>query len=360
MFFALSPIMKVSAVEISATSAVLYEPISQRVIFEKNMDAKMPMASTTKIATCITAIELGNLNDVVSVSKKAADTEGSSIWLEEGEKMSLSDLLYGLMLSSGNDAAVAIAEHIGGNTDEFAKYMNDVAYKSGAYNTNFTNPSGLDDENHYTTALDLAKITAYALKNPNFAEIVKTKEKNVSWEGHEWNRKLKNHNKLLNLYEGCKGVKTGFTKKSGRCLVSFAEREGVQLISVTLKAPDDWNDHIKMMDYGFNNLTNRLVVEKGKIEGKVLVSNGILGSVEYCVDETYSVPLLEGDTLETKIFLNKHIEAPVSKGEVVGYKDIYLNSSKIKRVDLIAKDACDRKFTPTFSYFVIKIFEHMF
>ena len=186
--------VRAKALDISARSAILYEPVTRTVVFEKNARAKLPMASTTKIITAITAIENMNLKDIVTTSKKAADVEGSSIWLEEGEKQTLENLLFGLMLSSGNDAAIAIAEHKG--YDEFIKLMNETAKKAGAENTYLKNPNGLDEEGHYTTAYDMALISAYAMKNDKFREIVSTKEKVIPWENHQWGRTLKNHNKL--------------------------------------------------------------------------------------------------------------------------------------------------------------------
>lgn len=352
--------LKASALDISATSAVLYEPVTKRIIFEKNSKVKLPMASTTKIATCITAIENGNLSDVVTTSKKAADTEGSSIWLETGEKMTLEHLLYGLMLSSGNDAAVAIAEHISGTTAEFSKLMNNTAFKAGVNNTNFTNPSGLDDEQHYTTAEDLAKITAYSLNNSVFAEIVSTKEKSISFQGREWDRKLKNHNKLLWWYDGCIGVKTGFTKKSGRCLVSAASRNNIRLITVTLKAPDDWNDHTVLLDYGFSLLSLERVVEKGRVAGIFDVTDGVESTINCLFEETVDIPKLQEDEIEIKTVISKDITAPVKKGMIVGYADVLLNGNKIGRVNLIAEKECKKIFVPTFGYYFEKILKNMF
>ena len=337
------------ALELSAKSALLYEPVTERIIYSLNKDEKLPMASTTKILSAITAIENGNLSDIVTVSKNAANIEGSSIWLEEGEKLTLQQLIYGMLLSSGNDASVAIAEHISGNNiDVFSAMMNNIAKKAGAKNSNFTNPSGLDNENHYTTASDLAKITAYALKNPTFKEIVSTKTYNIPWEGHEWGRSLKNHNKLLNMYEGCNGVKTGFTKKSGRCLVSSAERNGVSLIAVTLKAPDDWNDHIKMFDYGFQNLTAKTIVEKGSSVSKIKVNNGVKNEISYSVSESFSIPTTDNDIVKTKHILADFIEAPVKKGETIGYIEILLNDNVIKEIDLVTEEDCEKIYIPNF------------
>lgn len=343
----LNPI-KTYALEISASRAVLYEPKTDRVLFDKNKDEKSGMASTTKIITAITALENGNLSDVVTISKKAADVEGSSVWLEEGEKQTMENLLYGLMLSSGNDAAIAIAEHISGSTEKFAILMNETAKRAGAKNSFFKNPNGLDEEGHYTTAQDLAKITAYAMKNQKFKEIVSTKTKTIPWEGHQWDRTLKNHNKLLNLYEGANGVKTGFTKKCGRCLVSSAERNGINLIAVTLNAPDDWNDHIKMLDFGFSLLENKRILKRKEVVAKAYVKNGKKNSVDALAKENVSIPVLANDTTEHKVKFKSEITAPIKKDEIVGYAEIFLNKNKISEVELIASAGVERLYIPTF------------
>ena len=343
--------------EISAHSAILYEPVTQKVIYEKNSSSKMALASTTKIVTAITALEKGNLDDIVITSKYAADIEGSSIWLEEGESQTMENLLYGLMLSSGNDAAVAIAEHISGNTNDYAKLMNQTAKLAGAYNSNFTNPSGLFEENHYTTAYDLAKITAYAYKNEMFRKIVATKQHKIPWVGHQWDRTLKNHNKLLNIYDGCIGVKTGFTKKSGRCLVSSAERNGIQLIAVTLNAPDDWNDHIKMLDFGFELLNNIKVLCKNESEINVTVLNGVKESVKCSIKEDIYVPLSEDNGTSIKYYFSNDISAPICKNDIVGYAEILLDNNVIKKVDLYALEDCPKEYIPTFFDYFIKLYK---
>ncbi len=239
---------------IFAKSAIVIDQETGRVLYEKNSHEKLPMASTTKIMTLLVALEKGNLKDIVTVSKRAASVGGSSIWLSPGEKIDMESLLYGLMLNSGNDAATAIAEHIGGSVENFAKIMNEKAKEIGAYDTHFVTPSGLDIgiDDHYTTAYDLALITRYAFRYPKFAEIVSTKEKTIPWEGKEWDRYLRNKNKLLWIYEGADGVKTGFTNKAGRCLVSSATREGRRFIAVVLNSPPMWEDSIKILDYAFS------------------------------------------------------------------------------------------------------------
>ena len=241
---------EVYALNISASSAVLINEETKTVIYEKNAYKKMPMASTTKIMTAICTIENMNTNIPIKVDDRAIGIEGSSIYLEKGETITLKELLYGMMLNSGNDAATAIAIAVGGSVENFCTMMNMCAKKYGAVNTNFTNPSGLYDDNHYTTAYDLALITAHAMKNPLFKDIVSKKQMKIS-KG-DGVRYLKNHNKLLTMYEGCTGVKTGYTKKCGRCLVSSAKRGEKSLIAVSLNAPDDWADHKNMLTYGFN------------------------------------------------------------------------------------------------------------
>ena len=251
LIFSLLITQNAIAVDLSARAAALIDGKSGKVLFEKNKDERLPMASTTKIMTGLLACESKKMKKVVTVSPVASGTEGSSLWLEPGEKQTLENLTYGLMLRSGNDAAVAIAEYLGGSTEAFALMMNERAKKIGVQNTGFQNPNGLDAEGHFTTAYDLALISREAMKNKKFRKIVSTKSKTIPWESSEWDRSLTNHNKMLWRYEGCNGIKTGFTKKSGRCLVTSAKRGKTELICVTLNAPDDWNDHTKMLDYGF-------------------------------------------------------------------------------------------------------------
>ena len=232
---------------LSAQSAVLIEARDGEILCEKNAHTKMAMASTTKIMTALVAAESGKLQRVVSVNAAAVGVEGSSIYLYAGEKMTLCDLIAAMLLESANDAAAAIAIEVGGSIDGFCDMMNKKAKELGLKSTNFKNPHGLYDEEHYTTAYELALIAREALKNEVIRKTVATKKLIIEpVEGSA--RALYNHNKLLSMYEGAIGVKTGFTKKSGRCLVGSAVRDGLELISVTLNAPDDWNDHKKLFD----------------------------------------------------------------------------------------------------------------
>ena len=346
--------ISVQAIDLSAECAVLYEPVSNRFIFEKNKDEKRGIASTTKIVTAITALEYGDLSDDVCTSKTAADIEGSSVWLEEGEIHTMENLLYALLLSSGNDASVAIAEHIGGLEESFVSLMNQTAQMAGAQNSNFKNPSGLDDEDHYSTAADLARLMNYAEKNPIFTKIIKTKKHEMPWEGHPYNRVLENHNRLLTLYEGCTGGKTGFTKKCGRCLVSSATKNGVHLIAVTLNAPDDWNDHIKMFDYGFSLFENRKITEHNAFVGKITINNGQKTDVDCVYESALSIPVLESDSIHTEKRLTKNTTAPIRKGTVVGYTDVILNNKNVARVNIIANESCLPIYKPGFyDYFCL-------
>ncbi len=323
-----------SASAISAQSAVLIDACSGRILYEHNASEKLPMASTTKIMTGLLACESGKLDESVKVSAFASGTEGSSLWLKPGEKMTLSDLTYGLMLKSGNDAAVAIAEHLAGNTDAFAVLMNEKAKKSGAMNTSFENPHGLDSEGHFTTAYDLSLIAREAMKNEEFAKIVATKTYSIPMQGEKWDRALKNHNKLLWLYDGCTGVKTGFTKRCGRCLVSSAERNGQKLICVTLNAPDDWNDHSYLLDYGFNNYHAETPVKKGVKVTDFTYDEKNNRCVSIVAENDFTLSLKDGDIVTTSIKLSK-IKVPSEKGAYAGEIEVLCNGEKVGSVKLV-------------------------
>jgi D-alanyl-D-alanine carboxypeptidase (penicillin-binding protein 5/6) len=244
-----------------AKAAVVMDVETGRVLFSKNPYEKLPMASTTKIMTTLVAVESGKLNETVKVSNRAAFTEGSSIYLKPGEALTVEELLYAIMLRSGNDASMAVAEHIGGSVEGFVEMMNQKAKEIGALNTHFANPHGLDNPQHYTTAYDLALIASHALRNSKFAEIVKTKNKTISGPPHvNWDRAMQNKNKMLWQYEGGDGVKTGFTNRAGRCLVSSATHEGWQLCSVVLNCGPMWEESTHLLNYGFGNYSKQKVV----------------------------------------------------------------------------------------------------
>lgn len=326
------------AIDISAQSAVVINALTGEVVFEKNSHQRRPMASTTKIMTAICAIENGDINETVSVSDRSVGVEGSSIYLAHGEKITLKDLLYGLMLASGNDAAVAIAMHISGSVEGFAQLMNDTAEKIGVVDTSFKNPNGLDDEGHFTTAYDLAMIARYGMQNPIFAEIVGTESIKIPWHGKDYPRVIKNHNKLLAMYDGCDGVKTGFTKKSGRCLVSSATRDGVGMIAVSLNAPNDWNDHIQMLDFAFGEYENKNILKAGSYLKTVNVKNGVSHRIGAVTEKDVSLPVKKGTApqIEIKCEISDNLEAPVTLGEKIGNAEVYLNGKSVLRVDAVA------------------------
>ncbi len=333
---------KCSAFSVSAKSAVLIETGANRIIFEKNSQEKLPMASTTKIMTAICALEnTPQLDKKVRVADAAVGTEGSSIYLKCGESLTVRELIYGLMLNSGNDAAIAIAYAVCGDLDKFVELMNDTARKIGALNTSFKNPNGLDENGHYTTAADLALIASYALKNEEFKNIVSTYRKNIPYEGYSYERQLKNHNKMLKMYDGCVGVKTGFTKKSGRCLVSAAERGGAQLVAVTLNAPDDWNDHINMLNFGFENVMVEKVISKGMYLKTVPVKGGNEKSVKIVSSGDVNVCRIHSDKnskITVKLNIKSSLIAPVNYSQVVGKAEVFLNGKKVGQTDAITEN----------------------
>ncbi|MBE6652096.1 MAG: D-alanyl-D-alanine carboxypeptidase [Ruminococcaceae bacterium] len=270
---------------VSAKGAVLLEAETGTVIFGHQQNLRLPMASTTKIMTALVALEQLPSDTPVTITADAVGIEGSSIYLTEGETLTMEQLLYALLLESANDAAVAIAIAVAGGVDEFAELMNRRARDLDLTQTHFTNPHGLDNEEHYTTALELAKITQAALANPTFRRICSTRRHTIPLNGSEGTRVLVNHNKLLAAYPGCIGVKTGFTKKTGRCLVSAAERDGVTLIAVTLNAPDDWRDHAAMLDYGFGIYESVQLCKEGFFSAPLPI---ISGTREYVMVENFS------------------------------------------------------------------------
>lgn len=304
---------------ISAQSAILIEAESGGVLFEKSADARLPMASTTKIMTALVALEHASPEKVVTIPREAVGIEGSSIYLFEGEQLTLEQLLYALLLSSANDAAAAIAYGVAGNVEAFAALMNEKAALLGLSNTHFTNPHGLDDPEHYTTARELALIARAALSNDLIRTIVATRKTTIPQNGNEGMRLLVNHNKLLRLYDGAIGVKTGFTKRSGRCLVSAALRDGVSLIAVTLDAPNDWNDHHSMLDAGFASLVCVPLCAENGITAQVPVVGGTVEAVTVsCNQECHLILPIEHGEITASVELPRFLYAPVSENDEIG------------------------------------------
>ena len=304
---------------VSAACAVLIDADSGRVIGQKNADERRAMASTTKIMTALVALREAELDRAVEVSRDAVGIEGSSVYLYPGEKLTMEDLLYAMLLESANDAAAAIAIAVSGSIEAFADEMNATAEALGLGATHFTNPHGLWDADHYTTARELGTIAMHALRIPAFREIVSTYKHTIPLNETEGVRLLLNHNKMLKLYDGAIGVKTGYTKKSGRCLVSAAERDGVTLIAVTIDAPDDWRDHAAMLDYGFSVSTHYALGEAGTLSYTVPVTGGTIDYVTVYNTAPLAVTLpADAPAPELTVELPRMLYAPVAADQVIG------------------------------------------
>lgn len=344
------------AIAVSARSAVLYEPETESILFSKDADVRLPMASTTKIMTALVAVESCAPSEEVEISAEAVGIEGSSAYLKADEVLSLEELLYALLLQSANDAAVAIAIHVSGSVEAFADMMNEKAELLGLSDTHFTNPHGLDDKEHYTTATELAKIAAAALDNPTIKKIAATYKKTFASEKRT--RTYVNHNKLLRLYDGAIGVKTGFTKRSGRCLVGAAERDGLTLISVTLDAPDDWRDHEKMLNLGYEKIervTFALPYEH-KYEISVLGEDG--KSITVTNREGASLILPKGQReISEYVKLTRFTPAPVKCGDILGEVIYTLDGEAISRISLVATEDVG---VPEKEGFIKRIFTRIF
>lgn len=308
---------------ISAQKAVVLDAETGRTLFEKDPDSRSLIASTTKIMTALVVSEHCNVLDRMRIPKEAVGIEGSSMYLKEGEVLTIQELLYGLMLQSGNDAAVALAIYCGGTVEGFAELMNDKARQLGLQNTHFVNPNGLDAPDHYSTANDLATLASYAMKNPVFAMTASAKTVRVG------QRVLTNHNKLLWQYEGADGVKTGYTKKAGRILVSSAMRDGRRLTAVTINAPDDWNDHKHLLDEGFKEYEVQTVIRKGDVLGYVEIAGGTTGNAELIAGEDFVFPLTKEE--KTYLVFKKpgFVYAPVVAGTSAGKVYICLENAVV-------------------------------
>ena len=321
---------------ISAQAAILVEAETGEVLYKKNSHQKRPPASTTKIMTGILAIELGDLDDKVVASSNAANEGGSSIYLETGEKLTLEEMVYGLLLKSGNDAAVAIAEYIANSVEDFADLMNQKALEVGALNTTFKNPNGLPQEGHLTTAYDLAQIARYSLEDKTFAQIVATPEKRISWPGNDWDRILKNTNRLLNLSDTIDGVKTGYTRRAGKCLVASETRDGQRLISVVLKSNNPWGETEKLLDYGFENFNRYKLVEKGELLHKFNFNEKHKLGIKAAKEFNFVSSDVDRINVKREVNLNKDLSLPISKGQKIGNLSFYKNDKLLGKVDLIA------------------------
>ncbi len=331
------PASAADPVSVSAEAAVLMA--DGEVIWSKNADERLPMASTTKIMTALVAIEQGEISKEVAVNGVACGVEGSSVYLTEGEILTLEDLLYAVMLESANDAAAAIACEIGGSIEHFAEMMNETAEKIGLSDTHFMNPHGLDDPEHYTTARDLARLTNYALQNETFSKIVSTYKKTIPLRGDEGVRLLLNHNRLLKQYDDVIGVKTGFTKRSGRCLVSAARRDGMTVVAVTLNAPDDWRDHRLMQEYGFSRYSLRTLAEEGQIPVKIACPTAPNGELILTNTDAFRMCLPKDAEVTHSVEAPHYVFPPVSEGDVIGRVVFSANGKEIGSLPLAAADS---------------------
>jgi D-alanyl-D-alanine carboxypeptidase (penicillin-binding protein 5/6) len=330
--------------DIQAKAAVLIDESSGRVLFAKNPHQRLPQASTTKMMTCLLVIENGDLDKEVKISKYAAETGESSIWLEEGEVLTREDLLYALMLASANDAAVALAESVAGSEEKFVELMNKRARELKLNNTHFINPHGLDADGHYSSAYDLALLAREGLSNELFSSVVTTMERCVPWSGHPWDRYLYNRNRLLTTYKGARGVKTGYTSNAGLCLVGAAQRGKLKLISAVMNSPNVYDDTQKLLDYGFSKF-EAVVVEESKQVPDVKVKKGTKTSVRIMPEREVVVAVLpeEKEQLSFKLEIPDQLEAPVKMGEVVGKGKVFLNGKELTEIDYMAQEAVPRK-----------------
>lgn len=335
---------------ISAQKAILVDASTGRTLYEKDADSRSLIASTTKIMTALIVCEQCNVLDRVRIPKEAVGVEGSSIYLREGEILTVQELLYGLMLHSGNDAAVALAIYCGGTVSDFAELMNDKARLLGLKDTHFENPNGLDSPGHYSTARDLATLAAYAMKNPIFAQTVSTKNLRVG------QRSLTNHNKLLWRVEGADGVKTGFTKAAGRILVSSATRDGRRLICVTINDGNDWADHATLINNGFEDYTLTKILTQGQIVGSAEILSGTQRSVSLKAGEDFAFPLSDREQVQILLSGPGFAYAPVVQGQNAGFAYICIGDSCVGKVPVYYDETVEQEAPPKKTYFWQKWF----
>lgn len=335
---------------ISAECAIVLDASTGRVLYEKNADKQSLIASTTKIMTALVVCEQCNVLDRVRIPKEAVGIEGSSMYLREGEVLTVQELLYGLMLHSGNDAATALAIYCGGTVEGFVGLMNDKAYRLGLADTHFENPHGLDSPNHYSTAADLAALAAYAMKNPIFLQTVSTKNVRIG------NRSLQNHNKILWTVDGADGVKTGFTKAAGRILVSSSIRDGRRLICVTINDGNDWQDHKQLLETGFSRYTVEEILSKGDCVGTVEVAAGQSERVQVLAAEDFSFPLAADEQPQIVLSGPGFAYAPVVQGEAAGYAYICIGDDCVGKVPVVYSHTVEREESPKKKHFWQKWF----
>ena len=364
MLFMLAPSAHaVSLSGISAKASIIIEAQSGKVIAGKNEYEKLPMASTTKIMTTLLLIESGGLDEEFKVDNNAIMVEGSSMGLCQDDIVTKRALCYGMMLPSGNDAANETAVLLGGSAEKFADMMNEKSEQLGLEDTHFVTPSGLHDEKHYSTAYDMAKLTREALKNETFREICGTSSIKLKFGNPPYERWLVNTNKLLALYDGCIGVKTGFTDEAGRCLISAAEKDGVTLICVTLNAPNDWNDHIRMYDYGFS-VTESRSADFDFSGLYVDVAGGDTDRIKVAPVDVPKYTIVNGEVpqISYRVNLDKFIYAPVSRGRKAGTVEFYSGNDLIMTSELVAENGCGaviKEYKPKWYEIIVEWFKRL-
>lgn len=318
------------AVSTDASSAIVMDADSGRILYAQDIHEQRLIASITKLMTALIAVEqTDDLDREITIEPEWVGIEGSSIYLKAGETVSMRTLLYGLLLQSGNDAAQAIACHISGDVACFASLMNARASEIGMTNSHFANPSGLNDEKHYSTAYDMALLACVCLQNEVVAEICATKSITIG------TRTFVNHNKLLQRYEDCVGMKTGYTERAGRTLVSAAVRDGQTLVCVTLNDGNDWNDHEKLLDYGFETYREQILCQQGERFGTVKVTGSLIPGVPVVAAKQVEFPMKAGESLKLHIEIAHTLQAPVQKGMPVGWAIWTLNGEPVAETELI-------------------------
>ena len=328
----------------SGRSMIVIETKNNKILYSKNHTEKLPMASTTKIVTAITVIDnCSNLDEVVKIKKEATLVEGSSIYLKEGEELTVRELLYGLMLQSGNDSAVALATHISGNIDDFALLMCETAKKAGALDSNFKNPHGLDNKDHYTTAYDLAKITSYALKNDDFRDIVSCKKYTTKENVNTTKRTLINKNKLLSSLDGCIGVKTGYTTKAGRCLVSACLRDNLETVCVVLNCRPMFEESAALLNLAHKEYENYTVLPDYNYISNIAVENGVLNEVKVYSKKGFSIVLNKDEIQDIRVEYDypNIISAPVVKDQIVGVVRVFHKNNLVFEENLFTIESVD-------------------
>lgn len=333
---------------LTAKSIYLFEARTGRVVYEKNSEDRLFPASTTKMMTTLLALEQGNLNDLVTVGSDAAGLEGSSMQLRSGDKLSLEDLLYGIMMVSGNDATVAVADHLAGNVSVFAKMMTNRAKEIGAVNTNFMNSSGLPASNHYSTAADLGKIAQFAYNNTKFRQLIKTQRREIHIQS---GRKLvlENTNLLLGSYQGSNGIKTGYTRAAGECLVASAERNGVHLIAVLMNVQKDqrWREAKTLLDYGFEKIKAQFMFDRHALVKDIHVHDGTTYKITARPKMDIVLPIMNNDSKDfsLKWEMPDFVEAPIRSGQQFGYVKILYKGQEVDKMEMIADQDVNRGFS---------------